>query len=185
MTFLPSLSKTASLPDLFTLFPRRSALLLRLIEDVLHGESAFSPAQRELFFAYGSAVNACNFCADSHVAVADVFGLDEALLSQLIVDIDAAEVDERIKPVLRYIKKLTETPSRMTEADAQAIYAAGWDEQAFFDVVSICGLHNLLNRVVDGCGIEVSQQEAKATAVELIPTLGYGGWAEMLEKSDE
>jgi uncharacterized peroxidase-related enzyme len=185
MTFLPSLSQAASLPDLFALFPRRSAIILRLTEDILRGESAFSPAQRELFFAYGSAVNACNFCVDSHVAVADAFGLDEALLSQLIVDIDAAEVDECIKPIFKYIKKLSEMPSRMTEADAQAIYAAGWDEQAFFDVVSICGLHNLLNRVVDGCGIEVAQQEAKTTATELIPVLGYGGWAGMLEKNDE
>lgn len=177
MTFLPSLSKTASLPDLFKCFPRRGALLLRLIEDILQGESAFSPAQRELFFAYGSAVNSCNFCADSHIAVADAFGLDEALLGQLIVDIDTAEVDERIKPVFKYIKKLTETPSRMSEADAQTIYAAGWDEQAFFDVVSIGGLHNLMNRVVDGCGIEVDQQE-------VIPALGYGGWAQMLEKNN-
>jgi hypothetical protein len=51
--------------------------------------------------------------------------------------------------------------------------------------VSIGGLHNLLNRVVDGCGIEVAQQEAKTTATELIPVLGYGGWADMLEKNDE
>lgn len=185
MTFLPSLSDRASLPDLFKLFPRRSAMLLRLTEDILRGESVFSPAQRELFFAYGSALNACNFCADSHIAVAAAFGLDEALLIQLLVDIDAAEVDTAIKPVLKYIKKLTATPSRMTEADAQAIYAAGWDEQAFFDVVCICGLHNLLNRVVDGCGIEVGQQEAKATAAELIPALGYGGWADMLANNDE
>ena len=185
MTFLPSLPDTASLPDLFTLFPRRSAIFLRLTEDILRGDSAFSPAQRELFFAYGSAVNACDFCADSHVAVADAFGLDEDLLAQLLVDIDGAEVEEGIKPVLKYIKKLTENPSRMSEADAQAMYAAGWDEQAFFDVVSICGLHNLFNRLVDGCGIEVSQEEAKTTAAELIPSLGYGGWANMLEKSDE
>ncbi|MBQ0719391.1 MAG: peroxidase [Gammaproteobacteria bacterium] len=185
MTFLPSLPDTASLPDLFSLFPRRSAIILRLSEDILRGESVFSPAQRELFFAYGSAVNACNFCADSHVAVASAFGLDEALLSQLLVDIDAAEVDEPLKPVLKYIKKLTANPSRMTAADAQAIYAAGWDEQAFFDVVSICGLHNLLNRVVDGCGIDVSQEEAKTTAAELIPALGYGGWADTLQNNDE
>lgn len=182
MTFLPSLPDTASLPDLFALFPRRSAMLLRLVEDILTADSAFSPAQRELFFAYGSALNACNFCADSHIAVAAAFGLDEALLEKLLLDIDAAAVDESIKPVLKYIKKLTLTPSRMSAADAQAIYAAGWDEQAFFDVVSICSLHNFLNRVVDGCGIAVSQEETKATAAELIPSLGYGGWADMLEK---
>jgi hypothetical protein len=38
MTFLSSLSQAASLPDLFALFPRRSALLLRLTEDGLRGE---------------------------------------------------------------------------------------------------------------------------------------------------
>lgn len=53
----------------------------------------------------------------------------------------------------------------MIEADTQAIYAAGW----FFDVVNICGLYNLLNRVVHGCGIEVDQKKTTATAAELIP----------------
>jgi len=185
MTFIPSLADKASLPDLFALFPQRSAILLRLVNDIMSGDSAFTPAQRELFFAYGSAVNACSFCADSHIAVADVFGLDESLLNQLLVNIDDAEVDGCLKPVLKYIKKLTETPSRMTDGDAQAIYAAGWDEQAFFDVVSLCGLFNFLNRVVDGCGIDVGTDEAKTTAAELIPSLGYGGWADMLENNDE
>ncbi len=184
MTFLPSLSNTASLPDLFSLYPKRSAIILHLTEDVMRGDSAFSIAERELIFAYGSAVNACNFCADSHIAVANVFGLDEALLGQLLIDIDETSVDEGLKPVLKYIKKLTETPSRMTEADVQAIYAAGWNEKAFFDVVSICALHNLLNRVVDGCGIDVSSEEAKSTAAELIPSLSYSGWANVLEKNE-
>jgi len=184
MTFIPSLADKASLPDLLARFPRRSALLLRLVDDIMSGDSAFTPAQRELFFAYGSALNACDFCADSHIAVADAFGIDAALLSQLLVNIDAAEVDEGLKPVLKYIKKLTETPSRMTQADAQSIYAAGWDEQAFFDVVSLCGLFNFLNRVVDGCGIVVDSDEAKATAADLIPALGYDGWARTLENND-
>jgi hypothetical protein len=69
----------------------------------------------------------------------------------------------------------------MIEADTQAIYAAGW----FFDVVNICGLYDLLNRVGHGCGIEVDQKKTTATAAGLIPVLDYGGWAHMLEKGDE
>jgi len=35
------------------------------------------------------------------------------------------------------------------------------------------------------CGITVNQEEAKTSAAELIPALGYGGWATMLERNNE
>lgn len=40
----------------------------------------------------------------------------------------------------------------MVEADAAAVYDAGWDEQALFDAVSVCALFKLMNRIVEGSG---------------------------------
>ena len=45
------------------------------------------------------------------------------------------------------------TPARMVQADAAAVYAAGWSEAALFDAVQICCLFNLMNRIVEGAGI--------------------------------
>ncbi|MDH3512137.1 MAG: hypothetical protein OER85_14895 [Gammaproteobacteria bacterium] len=76
MSFLPSSPGKTNLPDVFNKYPVRSALLLRLTDDILRGESPFSVAEREMIFAFGSAHNACDFCYDSHKPVAAAFGID-------------------------------------------------------------------------------------------------------------
>jgi hypothetical protein len=62
-----------------------------------------------------------------------------------------------MKPLLRYVGKLTLTPSRMIPADAEAVFQAGWDERALHDAVSVCALFNLMNRLVDGLGIQAGE----------------------------
>jgi uncharacterized protein YciW len=43
--------------------------------------------------------------------------------------------DAKLKPILAYAEKLTLTPTRLTEADAAAVFAAGWSERALHDAV--------------------------------------------------
>ena len=182
MSFLPSSPGPTNLPDVFQKYPERSALMLRLLDNILRGESPLSVAERELIFAYGSGQNACSFCFDSHKPVAAAFGIDEGVFDELMTDIDTARIDERLKPILQFVKKLTQTPARMTQADADAIFAAGWDEQAFVDAVSICAALNYFNRFVDGIGVDVDSETARQTGAELLPTIGYAGLADRLEK---
>jgi len=99
------------------------------------------------------------------------------------IDLDTPKVVEKLKPILSYAKKLTLTPTQVTKADADAIYAAGWDEQAFIDVVSICGIVNFMNRFVNGVGVDVDSETAFKTGASVLPTIGYAGWAENLEKT--
>jgi alkylhydroperoxidase family enzyme len=55
--------------------------------------------------------------------------------------------------VLRYLRKLTLSPTAMTQADADAVYAAGWSERALYDAIQICCLYNFMNRFVEGIGL--------------------------------
>lgn len=180
MSFLPSSPSETNLPDIFLKYPHRSVLLLNLVHDILRGDSSLSVGERELIFAYGSAQNTCDFCYASHKPVAAAFGVDETVFDELQEDIDTASVDDSLKPILKFVRKLTLTPGQMTKADADAIFAAGWDEQAFFDVVCICAVQNFLNRVVDGTGVDVSLDLARATGRKLLPKIGYIGIAEEL-----
>ncbi len=181
MSFLPSSPGTTNLPDIFQRYPKRAVLMLELIDDILRGESALSVGERELIFAYGSAQNSCDFCYASHKPVAAAFGIDETVFDRIHDDIDSAPVDERLKPILKFVRKLTLTPGKMVAVDAEAIFAAGWDERAFFDVVSVCAIQNFFNRVVDGTGVDVSADVARATGGELLPTIGYRGIADQLK----
>ena len=183
MSFLPSSPGPTNFPDILQRYPARAALMLRLIDDILRGDSPLSVAEREMIFAYGSAQNACGYCYDSHRPVAAAFGIDDGVFDALMQGIDGAPVEDRLKPILRFVQKLTLTPSRMAQADADAILAAGWDEQALVDVVSICAVQNFFNRFVDGVGVDVDSETARRTGAELLPTIGYAGLAERLEKT--
>jgi uncharacterized peroxidase-related enzyme len=172
MAHFESMPKHARMRDLLMRFPEKGAVLMSLAERFLRGTSELSDAQKEILFAYGSALNACDFCHISHKYTASELGVDEAAFDQLLVDIDGAPIEAKMKPLLRYVQKLTRTPSRMTAADAAAVRAAGWSEDALFDAICICGFNNLMNRVVDAVGIEGTEEEHRESGRRLA-SIGY------------
>ncbi|MDH4109607.1 MAG: peroxidase [Gammaproteobacteria bacterium] len=155
MAFVQSIpADQESVGTVMKLYPDQGIPLTELTEIVMRsGECGFSLAERELLAAFASGTNACTFCYNTHRATAEAFGIDEALLDALLTDLDGAPVNEKLKPVLRYVRKLTQTPSRMTQADADAIFDAGWSENDFHFAVMICALFNLYNRLMDGYGV--------------------------------
>ncbi|NKB28900.1 MAG: peroxidase-related enzyme [Rhodobacteraceae bacterium] len=149
----PSLPEDASLGSLFQMFGEKLAPWCQYESLVMRGESELSAAERELIAAYVSGLNACSYCHDAHTIFAHAYGIEPSVIEALIDDPDSAQVDHRMKPVLAYVAKLTLSPSRMTEADAQAVYDAGWSERALFDAIQVCGVFNLVNRLIEGTGI--------------------------------
>ncbi len=45
-------------------------------------------------------------------------------------------------------------PHALTAAQAQAIYAAGFDEAALYDLINVEALYAFMNRLVEGSGIK-------------------------------
>lgn len=153
MPLLPSLPDQAHLSDLFRLFPDNVRPLMEYTDGLLRGDGALSIGEREMIASFVSGLNACTFCHDSHKVYAETFGIDGDLIAALIADIDTAPVSARLRPLLHYVKKLNTLPSRMVQADADAVFAAGWGEKALYEAVSICGLFNMMNRLIEGTGI--------------------------------
>lgn len=85
--------------------------------------------------------------------------------------------------ILGYARKLTLSPPRMTQADADAIFAAGWSDQALHDAVSTCGLFNLMNRLVEGHGINADPKYFPLSAKHLHDG-GYSGVLQLLGQSE-
>lgn len=157
MANLTNLPANATLLDVFKAYPQVGQLANALAQHVLRAPGALSPAQRELLFAYGSGLNACHFCHGAHVAVAQQLGVDPQIIEGALVSIDTAPVDDRFKPLLGYVKKLTQTPSRVTASDADAVRAAGWSDEALHEAILVCALHNFFNRWVDGTGVDADE----------------------------
>lgn len=180
MARFPSLPETPHLSDVFRAFPVGVPALLEYHDALLRGDSPLSVAERELIAAYVSGLNACSFCFGAHTLIAEVHGVAPTLLEGLVDDPAAAGVEPRLLPVLAYVRKLTETPSRVGDADAEAVYAAGWDERALHDAVAVCALFNFMNRIVEGTGVVTNEAVQAAQRSKHAETVGrptpYTDW---------
>ena len=173
MALLSNLPEPASLADVMAAYPDLASHTLPLAQHILRGASPLPVALRELLFAYGSALNACSFCVGVHGAVAEALGTDGALVEALVEDIDRTSIPEQQRPLFHYLRKLTLTPSRMVPADAEAVRAAGWSDDALHGVIAISALHNFFNRWVDGCGVTASAEDLRRDG-HRFAELGYG-----------
>lgn len=154
MAFFPSFSDESTPRTIFAMKPARYRHWHAFSEDLMRGESAFTLAERELIAGFVSGVNACRFCHGVHSEVAIALGMPEDTFVKLLDDVDASDVDEKLKPVLKFVRKLTLSPSKMVAADAEAVFAAGWDERALHDAIVVCAMFNFMNRLLEGHGIK-------------------------------
>ncbi len=172
MTFFPSLPEDASTGDVQDPYPELYEPWQAFSEALMRGPSPLSVAERELIAAYVSGLNACSYCVGGHRPAAEAFGIAPDVFDKLMADVDTAPVDERLKPIFRFVKKLTETPARMVQGDADAVFAAGWDERALHHAIAVCARFNFMNRLIEGHGIKDSQ--AIREKRQALGTVGYG-----------
>ncbi len=158
MPFFKSLPADAGVRHILQLNKAAGRHLIEYHSALMRGDSPLAPAQHELIAAYVSGLNACQYCYGVHSETAKAFGLAEGALEALLSDPDAAPVDARMKPLLAYAKKLTLTPARMTQADADAVLAAGWSARALHDAVLTTCLFNFMNRLLEGHGCKGSKE---------------------------
>src|SRR4051794_135347 len=111
--------------DVFKLYPETSRPLLDYHEVVMRGPSPFSVAERELIAACVSGVNSCDYCHGVHSVTAEACGIPAGTAPAAVANLDTAPVADTMRPVLRYVEKLTRAPSSVTRADAENVLAAG------------------------------------------------------------
>ncbi len=154
MSYLPSSPDMATLAELLAQYPRNGILLWKMLESV---KASFSPqdgGMGELLITYISGLNQSAFCYEVHKRSAMQLGVEAVVFGQLKVDIDRANMETKLKPILQFVKKLTLTPQLISQADVKAIFEAGWDERRFLDAICLCAVVNCMNRLAIGIGID-------------------------------
>jgi len=154
MSYLPSNPEMATLAELLAQYPRSGILLWKLLENV---KASFSPQDSgmgELLITYISELNQSAFCYQTHKRSAMQLGVEAVVFGQLKADVDRANVETKLKPILHFVKKLTLAPQRISQADVKAIFEAGWDERCFLDAICLCAVVNGMNRLAIGIGID-------------------------------
>ncbi len=72
-----------------------------------------------------------------------------------------ADLTPAERVMLEYSEKLTLSPATMDQQDIQELTDAGWSDRDVLDIASVCAYFNYRVRIVDGLGLEVSDQTAE------------------------
>lgn len=173
MPFFKSLAEDSGPGAVFAKYQEIYRHWARMGQELINGPSPLTPGERELIQAYVAGVADCRYATVAHGAAAVAWGYDAGLLDKLLVNLDTAPIEARFKPLFAYIRKLTLAPASVTQQDADAVFAAGWDEKALHDTIAITARMCFMARLVEGYGFRpMDQATARRRARERVE-LGY------------
>jgi len=164
---------------LFAFKPEMTVHLSRFSQALLREPAPISPALRELIAAYTSALNHCLFCTKAHIGFAAALleterGINGEEFAEAVVrDMEKSALTDKEKTLFRFTEKVTHHAQEMKAEDMQPMYAAGWDDEAIYYVITICALFNFYNRWVGASGVHVLSDEAHRLAGKRSAETGY------------
>ena len=84
----------------------------------------------------------------------------EELVWGVLRDLETSGLDDKHKALFRFVRKVNHDSPRITPEDMQPLYAAGWDDEAIYYAITVCGLFNFYNRWIDAMGVHALSEEA-------------------------
>lgn len=144
----------------------------KLGQQMLRGHSPWTIGERELFGAFVSAKNRCQFCATTHEAVASA-ALDPSIAAAAIADWRTAKVDDDVKATLGLLEKLTLTPEEVDHRDVRTVLDTGVSPDAIRDAIEICAAFCTINRVADGLDFALPTGADRTLNTRVLLKIGY------------
>jgi len=90
-----------------------------------------------------------------------------------LADYRDAPIGDPLRATLGFLEKLTLDPAEVTDADVDAVVAAGVTPQALRDAVDVCAGFNVIDRVADALDFAPQSPEGLAASVHQLTSRGY------------
>lgn len=97
----------------------------------------------------------------------------EELVWSVLRDLETSALDEKHKALFRFVDKVNRDSPRITAADMQPLYQAGWDDDAIYFAITVCALFNFYNRWIDSSGVHALSDEAHRQGGKRTALHGY------------
>jgi uncharacterized peroxidase-related enzyme len=146
------------------------------LHEVMRGPSDWSVGERELFAAFTSHKNKCQFCTSGHAAVSSVALANPNLVEAVLNDWHKAPVNPQVRAALGLLEKLTLEPEKVTSADVERVRTTGVREQAIEEAIQVCALFNIINRLADAFDFDPmrdAEPEIVTKAAKMMLKYGY------------
>ncbi len=118
----------------------------------INGRNSLTAAEREVVQITAAVVNGCGFCVAGHTKIAlKVLKLEETLVNQIRATA-RIEQDDKLDALARFTLAVILQKAKLTAAQQQVFYAAGYTQENAIDVVlgvSLATLCNYVNNLAD------------------------------------
>ncbi|MBX2872784.1 MAG: peroxidase-related enzyme [Saprospiraceae bacterium] len=130
------------------------------LQHALREAKYWSVGEIELFGTFVSKQNQCQYCANDHHAIAKM-SLGKEMADAVLQDFEQSSLADRIKVVLRFLKKLSLEPHAIEEADFLPMITQGLSKEAIEEVIHVCGIFCVINRLADAFDFKMSPDTEK------------------------
>jgi uncharacterized peroxidase-related enzyme len=109
----------------------------------------------------------------SHAAVAVRSFGDPKLVEAILNDYETADIDEKLRALLAFIRKLTLKPEDVSSEDMRALREYGLSSAAIQDAVYVCFIFCVMTRLADSLDWDIPSAEALAASAGSLLKRGY------------
>jgi hypothetical protein len=88
-------------------------------------------------------------------------------------DYTTAPFSEKERALFAFLAKMIEDSTSITRADADAVRAAGWSDEALYDAITVCSLFQFYNNWIDATGVSDMPAFAYEMSGKRLATQGY------------
>jgi alkylhydroperoxidase family enzyme len=106
------------------------------------------------------------------VVAAELLG-NEELVWSVLEDLESSDLDEKHRALFRFVDKVNHESPKISAADMEPLYAAGWDDEAIYFAITICALFNFYNRWIDASGVHALSDGAHREGGRRTAAHGY------------
>ncbi|MDT8286651.1 MAG: peroxidase-related enzyme [Elusimicrobiales bacterium] len=155
---LRSRGALAAVHKIHSLNPESLTVHMALYMTLLYGKSPLARRERELIAVAVSRANGCPYCVGHHSDALARYEKDPAKV-QAARDGRWNEFPANEAALCRFADKLTREPRASSEADVEALRAAGYSDRAVLDTAQIAAYFNFVNRIVLGLGVHLEEEK--------------------------
>ncbi|CAG7573166.1 putative peroxidase-related enzyme [Barrientosiimonas humi] len=148
--------KSGFVPNVFLALAHRPAqlrLFMDYHDELMNADEPLTKAEREMIVVATSAERDCLYCVVAHGAILRIRAKDPLVADYLATSYRQADLTDRQRAMLDYCVLLSVRPEDVDDADHDALRAAGWSDDAVWDMSAITAFFSMSNRLAHAFGI--------------------------------
>lgn len=132
-------------------------LTQRMVEQ--QGKDPLPPLLRQEIATFVSHLNHCTYCTASHSADVEILGGDPNAIGQAAVDLDAAPLDDKMRALFSFVRKVVNEPETFGESDWRQAMDSGWDSAELESAIYVAAWYQFMNTIATGNLIPATDKE--------------------------